>query len=433
MLLQKELAVAERSYYEASVKRPAPRPPLTGRIRVDTCVIGAGYAGLSAACELAKAGQTVSVLEAQRVGWGASGRNGGQVLVGFGEGGECAIERQLAPADARRVWDVSVAAVALLKSRVESYADVEFRQGHLSVAVNNKKFAELCKWANHVQEKYEYTLEELDTASIRERVASTRFFGGIYDARSGHLHPLKYCLALAADAERTGAVIYESSPALRIESGANPVVQSGLGEVQCSQVVLAGNVYLGEYGDHLAPAIRSRIMPVGTYIIATQQMEAVRAARLVKDGAAVSDNNYVLDYFRVSKDHRLLFGGGDSFSRRTPRNLIERLRRRMLGTFPQLSDLQIEYSWGGFADVTMNQAPHFGRLGSNVYFLQGFSGHGVAMAGMAGKLVAEAVMGDTGRFDLFARLRHLPFPGGPALRTPALVLAMWYFRLRDML
>jgi gamma-glutamylputrescine oxidase len=209
------------------------------------------------------------------------------------------------------------------------------------------------------------------------------------------------------------------------------VVRTAQGEVHCDFVLLAGNVYLAEYGDDVAPEVSSRIMPVGTYMIATEPMGRSRADALIQSRAAASDTNFVLDYFRLSADDRLLFGSGDSYSGKTPRKLIDRMRDSMLAVFPQLADLRIEHAWGGFVDITMNKAPDFGRLHPNIYYLQGFSGHGVAMAGMAGKLAAEAIAGQVERFDLFARLRHRAFPGGALLRTPALVLGMLYYRLRD--
>jgi gamma-glutamylputrescine oxidase len=218
-----------------------------------------------------------------------------------------------------------------------------------------------------------------------------------------------------------------------MERGASPVLRTAQGECACDFVVLAGNVYLGEYGDDVAPEAASRIMPVGTYMIATEPMAKERADALLPRRCAASDTDFILDYFRLSADNRLLFGGGDSFSASAPRRLAERLRRSMLEVFPQLHDLRVAHAWGGFVDITMNMAPHFGRLQPNIYFVQGFSGHGVALAGMAGLMAAEAIAGQATRWDLMARVRHLPFPGGTLMRTPALVLGAWFYRLRDAL
>jgi gamma-glutamylputrescine oxidase len=434
VLLKKELGVVEDSYYEATVTRPPVQPALAERTRADVCVVGGGYAGLSAALELAERGFSVVLLEAQRVGWGASGRNGGQAIVGFGSDGEAAIERQFARADARRAWDISVEGLRLLQQRMAQHGiECDWRPGYLSLATKPRKSDELRRWQDHVQAAYGYPLQWIPPDQMRGWVDSPRFHSAAYDAGSGHLHPLKYCLGLGAAAQAAGVRIHENAPVFRVERGRRPVVKTAQGECACDFVVLAGNVYLGEYGDAVAPEVSSRIMPVGTYIIATAPLGAARADALIPRRCAASDTNFILDYFRLTADHRLLFGGGDSFTGTTPRNLIAHIRRGMLEVFPQLEDLDVEHAWGGFVDITLNMAPHFGRLGGNIYFVQGFSGHGVALAGMAGRLVAEAIAGQAGRFDLLARIRHLPFPGGTLLRTPALVLGMWYYRLRDAL
>jgi gamma-glutamylputrescine oxidase len=434
VLLEKELSVAENSYYEASVVRAAPATALSGTRRADVCVVGGGYAGLSAALDLAQRGYAVTLLEAQRVGWGASGRNGGQVIVGFGREGETAIEKQLPREDARRAWNIALEGVELVRERIRQHAiDCDWQAGYLSVSVKPAKSRALNEWAAHISASYEYPLRWLDRGQVRAQVASDRFDAGVLDEGSGHIHPLKYCLGLSAAATRAGVVICENSPVLRIERGSRVVLKTAQGEVHSDFAVLAGNVYLAEYGSDVAPDVSARIMPVGTYMIATEPMGRERADALMRHRPAVSDTNFVLDYFRLSADHRLLFGAGDSYSARTPRNLVAKIRSSMLRVFPQLADLRVPFAWGGFVDITMNKAPDFGRLGHNLYYLQGFSGHGVAMAGMAGKLAAEAIGGQAGRFDVFARLKHRAFPGGTLLRTPALVLGMMYYRLRDLL
>jgi gamma-glutamylputrescine oxidase len=434
MLLTKELGLIENSYYEASVVRPPPSSPLSEHVSCDVCVIGGGYAGISAALELAERGYSVTLLEAQRIGWGASGRNGGQAIVGFGYSGECAIEKQFSHREARQAWDISVEGLSLLRQRIARYAiDCDYVPGYLSLSVREKKTRLLEKWARHVMQTYDYPLQLIGPDEISQWIASERFHAGVYDANSGHLHPLKYCLGLAAAARSAGVHIYENSPVYVIQRGEAPIVKTAQGEVACRFAVLAGNVYLGEYGDEIAPELTASIMPIGTYMIATAPMDKNRADAMMPHRTAVSDTNFVLDYFRFSADHRLLFGAGDSYSGATPSNLIERIRNRMLGVFPQLGDIAIEYAWGGFVDLTMNQAPAFGRLQPNIFYLHGFSGHGLALTGMAGKLVAETIAGQAERFDLFTRIRHLPFPGGKHLRTPALILGMWYYRLRDML
>lgn len=432
MLLKKELGVVENSYYEASVARPPPAPPLSARVTADVCVVGGGYAGISAALELAERGYSVLLLEAQRIGWGASGRNGGQAIVGFGSDGECTIEKQFSAHDARCAWDVSVEGLQLLRSRIRRHGiECDFKPGYLSLAVKPRKARALRHWMEHVTADYGHPLQWLGPGEIRQWVASDRFHCAVFDAVSGHLHPLKYCLGLAQAARSAGVRLHENSAAFVVERGGKPLVKTAQGECRCSFVLLAGNVYLGEYGDDIAPEVSARIMPVGTYMIATEPMGRERADALMRERPAASDTNFVLDYFRLSADHRLLFGGADSYSAAAPRDLIARIRSSMLGVFPQLADLAVQHAWGGFVDITMNKAPNFGRLGPNVYYLQGFSGHGLSLAGMAGKLVAEAIAGQAERFDLFARIRHHRFPGGTLMRTPALVLGMMYYRLRD--
>lgn len=433
MLLKIEEQLTRHSYYETTVSRPAAAPALAARVCADVCVVGAGYAGLATALELAERGYSVALLEAQTAGWGASGRNGGQSLVGFGFSGLHAIEKQFSTADARRAWDISVAGLDLLQTWLGRYAiDCDYVPGQLSLAVNARKARRLHTWVEHVAKDYEYEMPWLSQSEIGDWIASEQFHSGAFDPHSGHLNPLKYCLALAAAARTAGVQIFEHSAVTRIERGSRPVVKTAGGEIACDFVVLAGNVYLDEYGGTLAPELKPRIMPVGTYIITTEPMGKARADALIRQRAAVFDTNLVLDYFRLTADHRLLFGGGESYSTFTPVNLARRMRKRMLTVFPQLSDLEVDFVWGGFVDITMNQAPDFGRLGNNIYYLQGFSGHGLALSGIAGQLVAETIAGQAERFDLFARLQHHAFPGGDALRTPALILGMLYYRLRDL-
>jgi gamma-glutamylputrescine oxidase len=264
---------------------------------------------------------------------------------------------------------------------------------------------------------------------VRSIIASERYRGALYDPNAGHIQPLNYTLGLAAAAERRGARIFEGTRALAF-SGRGPVrVRTGGGEVLCRQLVLCGNVYLGA----TAPPLRSRIMAVGTCIVASEPLGAARAQSLITNNAAVADMNWVLDYFRRTPDHRLLFGGRVTYAGFDPDRIAAATRARMTGVFPQLRDVKVEFAWGGHVDITRNRAPDFGRLNPDVYYLQGFSGHGIALAGMAGKLISEAIAGDAGRFDVFARIPHGGFPGGRALRRPALVLAMLYYRLRDLL
>jgi gamma-glutamylputrescine oxidase len=298
------------------------------------------------------------------------------------------------------------------------------------VAVKPRQLRELEQWAQELKTQYAYgSVSLLDRQQLRAHVASDRYLGGLLDTRSGHLHPLKYTLGLARAAESLGVRIFENTQVLRYTDGAVIQVHSAEGVVCCKHLVLCGGAYLGK----VAPTLSRRILGVGTYIIATQPLSAQRAQALLPGNAAVADINWILDYFRLSADHRLLFGGRVSYSGLEPRHLAESMRKRLLVVFPSLTDVEVDRAWGGYLDITMSRAPNFGRLANNVFYLQGFSGHGLVLTGLGGKLVAEAVAGTAERFDVFARIPHRDFPGGPILRRPSLVLAMLYYRLRDLL
>ena len=431
-LLSADQQLTKHSYYVASAPRGAGHAALESALECDVAVVGGGLAGLSAAIELAQRGYSVVVLEAQQVGWGASGRNGGQVIAGLACD-QSVIERQLGDTASRVVWDMTMEALRLIGERRERFAiDCDWRSGYLSLAVNARKAKALQTWQAHMQRAYRYETRWIAPAEMPQWIASERFHSGVHDPLGGHLHPLKYSLGLARAAASLGVRIFEGSAVLAMQPGATVKLRTARGAVRASHVLLAGNVYL--HG--VAPMLENRIMPVGTYIVASEPLAPELARSLIPSGAAVCDTNFVLDYFRPTADCRMLYGGRVSYSTATPMNLAASMQRRMAGTFPQLTDTKIEFSWGGFVDISMNRAPDFGRLPgehANVYYLQGFSGHGLALTGLAGRLVAEAIAGDAERFDTFARIKHRPFPGGRLLRTPALVIGMAYYRLRDML
>jgi gamma-glutamylputrescine oxidase len=433
MLLNTDTNLNRRSYYEASVTREPPLPALQGEHAADVVVVGAGYAGLSAALELAQRGLKVVVLEAERVGSGASGRNGGQALVGVASGQEV-IEQQLGRDDARRVWAMTLEAIRLVDERIAQFnIDCDRVHGYMTVADSPRKARALREQVEREQRDYGFACAFIGGAEVRRYIDSPRYHACAYERTSGHLHPLKYCLGLARAAQQAGVTICEHSPVTALEQGNTVVARTAQGRVRAKFAVLAGNVLLAEYGPALAPRLAPRIMPVGTYIAATAPLDEALARKLIPSHAAVCDNNFVLDYFRFSADHRLLFGGRVSYSTLTPRNLAGIMQRRIEAVFPQLRGVRQEYLWGGFVDISMNRAPDFGRVAPNVYYLQGFSGHGVALTQLAGKLAAEAIAGQAERFDVFAKLRHRDFPGGRWLRTPSLVLGMAYHRLRDLL
>ena len=427
--LQSDRDLSRNSYYAATANRSQRHAPLSGAIRCDVAIVGGGLAGLSAALELAERGLDVVVLEAREIGWGASGRNGGQAIHGLACGQDV-VEAQLGLADSRKIWDMSIEALDILRERIAKHGiDCDWRDGFIGVATNARKGAALAQWADELEDKYAYPLTRIAPADMGKWVASGRYHSAIHDARSGHLHPLKYVLGLARAAAAAGVRIYENTEVSSLVQDGGVTLKTANGEVRAGRALLAGNVYLQD----VAPALESRIMPVGTYIVCSETMDEALADSLIPTRSAVCDTDFVLDYYRTTNDNRMLFGGRVSYSTKTPANVRESMRRRMVDTFPQLASTKIEFAWGGFVDITMNRAPDFGRIGNNVYYLQGFSGHGLALTGLAGRLVAEAMTGDAGRFDLFARLKHRPFPGGRLLRTPALVLGMAWYRLKDLL
>ncbi|MGN6222155.1 NAD(P)/FAD-dependent oxidoreductase [Pseudoxanthomonas sp.] len=424
---RRDTAAHPPSWYAASAVPLPPQPRLEGELRADVCILGAGYTGLSAALELAEAGYRVIVLEAERIGWGASGRNGGQAIVGYGCEQDT-LERLVGRADARRLFDFSREGMALMRDRIRRH-DIacDWRDGHASVPLKPRQEQALKRWQAHMAEHYDYPMEWWDRDRLRAQLASDRYLGAIYDPLSGHLHPLEYAFGLARAALAAGVRIFEHSRVTRLERGAAPVLRTDAGQVRCDFAVLAGNAWLRG----VAPELESRIMPVGTYIGATVPLGEERARALIRNDMAVADVNWALDYFRLSRDHRLLFGGRASYSTLPPPNLRGTMARRMRRVFPQLAGVDIEYVWGGYVDISLNRAPHWGRLTPNVYFAQGFSGHGVASTGLAGKVIADAIRGQAERLDAFARIPHRPFPGGRLLRTPMLVAAMAWYKLKD--
>ena len=431
MLLNSDTQLNQNSYYEASVERAPLQAALQENLSVDVLVVGAGYAGLSAAIELARRGYQVVVLEADRICSGASGRNGGQAIVGYACG-QALFEQQLGADQARLVWDMSVQSVKLIDERVCEFSiDCDLVKGYLYVADSLRKARALESDMASLARDYGFVTDLATGVDVQRHIQSPRYCASAFEPVSGHLHPLKYGLGLAQAAQSLGVRIFEQSALLRLDRGERLTAYTATGHVSAHFGVLAGNCTLPEYGPQVAPDISARIMPVGTYMIGTAPLDPQLCQRLLPQNVAVCDNNFILDYFRFSADHRMLFGGRVSYTTRTPANLQAVMARRMGQVFPELQGVSIDFLWGGFVDISMNRAPDFGRLGSNLYYLQGFSGHGVALTGLAGQLVAQAVAGQAEKFDVFAGLQHHQFPGGPLLRMPSLVLGTLYHRLRD--
>lgn len=431
MLLNSDTQLNQKSYYEASVLREAPGAPLQGDLHVDVVIVGAGFAGLSSAIELAQRGYKVVVLEADRVCSGASGRNGGQAIVGYASG-QGPFETQLGATDAKLAWDMSLEAIDLIDERITQFGiECDRVHGYLYVADSSRKARALEADMRATERTYGLSCEFHTGADVRKHIDSPLYCASAYERKSGHLHPLKFGLGLARAARSLGVQIFENSPVTVLHRGATLTARTASGMVTAKFGVLAGNCTLSEYGPRVAPEIAPRIMPVGTYIVGTRPLSPDMCAQLVPSNAAVCDNNFMLDYYRFSADYRMLFGGRASYTTKTPSNLSDIMARRMAAVFPALKGVEIDYVWGGFVDISMNRAPDFGRLGDNLYYLQGFSGHGVSLTGLAGRMLGQAIAGQAERFDMFARLQHRNFPGGPLLRTPSLVLGMAYQQLLD--
>jgi gamma-glutamylputrescine oxidase len=419
------------SYYTATAARTAPLAPLLGSASADVCVVGGGIAGCSAALSLAERGYRVVLLEAERIGWGASGRSGGQVIFGL-SADQSDLERWIGIEDARRIWDMSLAGIELLRARIERHQiDCDWVSGEMFAAIKPRQWRQLQDWQQDLARRYHYTGTRLiEQRELSDTLATRRYIGALYDSTSGHLHPLRYTLGLSRAAVAAGAQLHEGSRVLKFERQAGRLtVHTAHGSVACNQLLLAGNAWLGG----LVPAMQRKLMSIASYIIATEPLGEQQASALIRNNSAVSDMNWILDYFRRSADHRLLFGGRVNYSLLNLQAIAPATRRRMLNVFPQLRGVRIDYAWGCLLDITLNRAPHFGQLDPDVYFVQGFSGHGMALAGLAGELVAEAIAGSAERFDVFSRIPHRDFPGGLLLRRPALALAMLWYRLRDLL
>jgi gamma-glutamylputrescine oxidase len=418
------------SWYAATARGLPDQPRLEGRHDADVCVVGGGYTGLSAALHLAARGYRVALLEARRVGWGASGRNGGQV--GSGQRlGEDELERRHGAATARRLWALAEEAKALVGDLVGRHGIAcDLQHGQLIAAARPRDVPPLRQRAERLARDYGYAqMSFVPGADLGAHVQSTAFSAGLLDRGALHLHPLDFALGLARAALAAGVRIFERSEALDW-SGAGPaVVRTAAGEVRAAHVVLACDGYLGR----LEPRIAPWMMPINNFMVATAPLGAARAAALMPGNACVHDTRHVVRYFRRTPDGRLLFGGGESYRGGFPDDLAAVVRPHLHRVFPQLARDPIEYAWAGTLGVTWTRLPHLGRLSPNGWFAQGFSGHGIATGVLAGQLIAEAVAGTAERFDVLAGVAPPPFPGGTLLRCPLLVLGMLWYALRDRL
>ncbi|WP_018150154.1 NAD(P)/FAD-dependent oxidoreductase [Leeia oryzae] len=415
-------------YADSCRERQIHRPALEGDLDIDVLVIGAGYTGLYTAHNLADKQVNVAMIEASRVGWAASGRNGGQIILGF----SCdmpPIEAQLGTERARLIWDLLRDSAQEIRRKISQHQiDCELAEGHLWTSVLWQRIKILADWQEEAAHKWGYEhLEMINRKDLPGYVGSDRYVAALYDREGGHLNPLKYVLGLAAAAEQKGVRIFEQTKALSYQKTSDGyLVSTPKGQVRCKKLVFATNAYI----DKLDTRLSRRVMPVGTYMIATEPLTEAQASQILPTNAAVSDNQFVLDYFRLTQNRSLLFGGKCTYSGKTPANLTEGMRQDMLRVLPQLKDVKITHTWGGHIDITVHRTPDFGRDG-NLFWAQGFSGHGVVPTCAAGRVVANAVLGDTHLMDMFMELKTPPFPGGEMFRVPLQAAGMAYYRLRD--
>jgi gamma-glutamylputrescine oxidase len=415
------------SYYAHSAN-PAPgRPALAGEAETDVCIVGAGYTGLSTALFLLENGFKVTVLESAKVGFGASGRNGGQIVNSYSRDIDV-IERTVGPKHAELLGQMAFEGGRIIRERVAKYnIQCDLKDGGVFAALTQKQMGHL-ESQKALWERYGHTqLELMDSKRIREVVDCDRYIGGMLDMSGGHIHPLNLALGEADAVERLGGVIHEQSAVIRIDQGDNPVVHTATGQVKAKFVVVAGNAYLG----NLIPKLAAKSMPCGTQVVTTEQLSPELAKSLLPQDYCVEDCNYLLDYYRLSGDNRLIFGGGVVYGARDPANIEAIIRPNMIKTFPQLKNVKIEFAWTGNFLLTLSRLPQVGRIGDNIYYSQGCSGHGVTYTHLAGKVLAEMLRGQAERFDAFASLPHYPFPGGKLFRIPFTAMGAWYYALRD--
>ncbi len=416
------------SYYADSAASPLAYPPLQGDQRADICIVGAGYTGLSSALHLAERGYSVIVIEAESVGFGASGRNGGHVGIGQRKD-QYYLEKQFGKDIARGLWDMGLEAVDTVKQLIEKHhIDCDLKQGILHLAHRSKYCSELEEEVEHLRHHYQFDqMEYIETAALANFLDSQAYYGAQWDKASLHLHPLKYLQGLAKAASKAGVTVYEQSRVLSYSEGSSIRVATADGTVTASELVLACNGYI----EKLEPRINGYIMPINNFVLATEPLSDELAEAVSAQDTAMQDTRFVINYWKLSADNRLIFGGGENYRRGFPSDIKGFVRQYMLQIYPQLENTRIDYGWGGTLAITLNRMPHFGRLGDNIWYLQGYSGHGVPTATFAGKLIAEAISGKLERFDLISNLPTRKFPGGTLLRWPGMVAGMLYFALRD--
>lgn len=418
------------SYYADVAETLDPFPKLQGALDCDVCVVGAGFTGLSTAYHLAQRGYDVIVLDAQRVGFGASGRNGGQVSMGQRVDQE-ELEGMVGDEHARQLWDIGAQAVDLVRSLTQRpEVNTDFHDGVIHTVHRERYQKHNVEYVEHMSTKYGYDkIHLLDKDECRHLVNSPAYYGGTLDMGAGHVNPFELVLGLARLAKNSGVRIFEQSKVTEVVEGDPALIKTEDASVKARYVVLGCNGYLGDMHKHVA----QRVMPINNFIVSTEPMSPAAQEEIIRNNYAVADSKFVINYFRFSDDRRLLFGGTESYGYKFPSDIASAVRKPMVEIFPQLKDIRIDHAWGGTLAITMNRMPHYERIGGNILTLSGFSGAGVALGTLSGQIAAETIAGQAERFDIMAKVPTSTFPGGPLFRSPLLALAMLWFSLRDKL
>ncbi|MCI5764848.1 FAD-binding oxidoreductase [Actinobacillus porcinus] len=419
----------KKTYYYDSRNLDIIRPHLAQNAEADVCVIGAGFGGLSAALELAEQGKSVIVLEGARIGFGASGRSGGQAINGFEDGIDEYVE-QFGFEMTQKLWAMSLEAIDIIDERIAKYGiQCDWKKGYATLALNHRRMDDLLAIEKSSREVFGYSNMQLwDKAQLKQYLGSDIYVGGLFDSNSGHLHPLNYCLGLAKACLDLGVQIFEHSPVVDMKTqGDKVMLKTKKAQVTAQNVVIATNAYIAGLPRSIHRGTARKILPVESFIIATEPLEQAVADSVINNGMSVCDNNLLLDYYRLSADNRLLFGSDSSSNK----DMVQVMRRNMLKVFPQLADVKIDYGWGGPIDMTMNSQPHFGRIKPNIYFAHGYSGHGVALTGLAGRIIVEAILGNDERLRVFEQLKIPSIYGGKWVKKLALKVGIPYYRFLD--
>ncbi|GIU22400.1 FAD-binding oxidoreductase [Shewanella schlegeliana] len=420
------------SYYFATARELHQSPRLEEVLDVDVCVVGGGFSGINTAIELAQKGFSVALLEAKRIGWGASGRNGGELIRGIGHD-VSQFQNIIGSEGVKAIEQMGFEAVNIVRQRVaEHNIDCNLQMGYCDLAIRPRHMRELEEDFEHLNSiGYGHNMTLLDKSRIGEVIGSDFYQGALVDMASGHLHPLNLALGEARVARSLGVKTYEYSAAHKIVKGDKPKVITEHGEVNCQYLVLAGNAYLGL---DLEENIGSKILPAGTYVLATEPLTQEQCDAIIPQNMAFADLRVDLDYYHLSEDNRLLFGGLCTYSGKDPKDIEAALRPNIEKVFPQLKGVRIDYEWGGMMGIGANRLPQIGRLpdAKNIFYAQAYAGHGVNATHMAAKLIAEAITTQAERFDIFAKVPHMTFPGGPHLRSPMLAMGMLYHRFKDI-